>query len=106
MNPIMNQFELSGRARVRAMFAPRLKISLVEAGKVLGISYTRIYRREKQGKLDLRIRHDEYGKKFILVDDLAGYLFPEEQVSLPSPPPPDKKRAPGRPRKGTEGGGR
>ena len=106
-------YELSGRARIRAMVHPRQRVSLIEAGKILGISYPQLYRRIQQEKLDLRIRKDEFGRMFVTVDDLAAYLYPNEQSSPPPLPtsPPGSIKRPGRPRKsvtsdGGEGGAR
>ena len=107
MNTNTDLLELSGRARIRAMFHPRQKVGLIAAGKVLGISYPQLHRRIQQGKLTLRIRKDEFGQMFVIVDDLAAYLFPDEssQTPLPFSPSVSTKR-PGRPRKSTEGGAR
>ena len=105
MNSITSELlELSGRARIRAMFYPRQRVGLIEAGKVLGKSYPQLHRRIQQGKLALRVQKDEYGQMFVIVDDLAAYLYPDEQSrqpSLPSSSSVSPKR-PGRPRK--EGG--
>jgi len=100
MNTNTDLLELSGRARIRAMFHPRQRLGLIEAGKVLGKSYPQLHRRIQQGKLNLRIQKDEFGQMFVTVDALAAYLFPDDQSDpspLPSPPP--TKRKPGRPRK-------
>lgn len=112
MNSITSDLlELSGRARIRAMFWPRQRAGLIEAGKVIGISYPQLSRRIQQGKLALKVRKDEYEQMFVTIDDLAAYLYPDpdDQSSQPSLPPSPSvftKRGPGRPRKGTEGGGR
>ena len=112
--PLPEMFELSGRARIRAMFHPRQRVGLIAAGKVLGLSYPQLNRRIHQGKLDLRIHRDEYGQMYVLVDDLAAYLFPSDndssQFPLPSFPSVSTKR-PGRPRRsvisdGQKGGAR
>ncbi|WP_438356314.1 hypothetical protein [Leptospirillum ferriphilum] len=113
MNSTPELLELSGRARIRAMVHPRQRVGLIEAGKILGKSYPQLHRRIQQGKLSLRIRKDEFGQMFVTVDDLAAYLYPDEQSSqshLPSSPSVSPKR-PGRPRKtvtgdGQKGGGR
>ncbi len=114
MNSTPDLLELSGRARIRAMFHPRQRVGLIAAGKVLGISYCSLHRRIQQGKLALRVQRDEYDQMFVTVDDLAAYLYPNEQSSQPSlsrsekspsPHPPAKRRL-GRPRKFTEGGAR
>ena len=104
MNTNTDLLELSGRARIRAMFHPRQRVGLIEAGKVLGKSYPQIHRRIQQGKLNLRIQRDEYNQMFVSIDDLAAYLFPDEQTSHSSLLPPSpasstpQKRKPGRPR--------
>ena len=106
MNSTPDLLELSGPARIRAMFHPRQRVGLIAAGKVLGISYCQLHRRIQQGKLALRVQKDEYGQMFVTIDDLASYLFPDEQSSqspLPSSLSVSTKRH-GRPRK--EGGGR
>lgn len=104
MNSTPDLLELSGRARIRAMIHPRQRIGLIEAGKILGKSYPQIHRRIQQGKLGLRIQKDEYGQMFVTIDDLAAYLYPDDQSSQPPlPPSPSVSvKRPGRPRK--EGG--
>ncbi len=105
MNSITSDLlELSGRARIRAMFHPKQRVGLIAAGKVLGKSYPQLHRRIQQGKLSLRVQKDEFGQMFVAVDDLAAYLYPNEQSSQPSLPssPPVSPKRPGRPRK--EGG--
>ena len=100
-------FGFSGPARLRAQFFPRHKVGLSDVSKVIDLSVSRISRRRRAGTLSLKIQQDEYGKSFVLVDDLCEYLYP----SAPPPDPgslllaPAKKRGPGRPRK-SEGGGR
>ncbi len=107
MNSTPDLLELSGRARIRAMFHPRQRVGLIEAGKVLGKSYPQLHRRIQQGKLALRVQRDEFGQMFVAIDDLAAYLYPDEQSSQPSLPPAPSVSAKrlGRPRK-TEGGAR
>ena len=108
-----NLYELSGRARIRAMVHPRQRVGLIEAGKLIGLSYCQIHRRIQLGKLTLRVQKDEFNQMFVTVDDLAAYLYPDEQSSpphLPTSPPVSPKR-PGRPRKsatsdGPKGGAR
>ena len=104
MNSTPELLDLSGRARIRAMFHPRQRIGLITAGKVLGISYSQLYRRIQQGKLALRVQKDEFGQMYVTIDDLAAYLYPVEEnsPSLPekSPSPPPARKRPGRPRKG------
>lgn len=104
MNVNTDLLELSGRARIRAMVHPRQRVGLIEAGKILGKSYPQLHRRIQQGKLALRVQRDEFGQMFVAIDDLAAYLYPDEQSSqphLPSSASVSPKR-PGRPRK--EGG--
>ena len=90
--------ELTGRARIRAMFHPRQRIGLIAAGKAIGVSYSRLFRRLQEGKLDLKVRKDEYGQMYVTVEDLAAYLYPDEYESAQAPAP----KKVGRPRK--EGG--
>jgi hypothetical protein len=108
MNSTPELLDLSGPARIRAMFHPRQRIGLIDAGKLIGVSYSRLFRRIQEGKLDLKVRKDEYGQMFVTIDDLAAYLFPDDEPSQdchPSPSSVSTKR-PGRPRKSTERGGR
>ncbi len=98
MNSTLDCFELSGPARIRAMFHPKLKISLADAGRVLGLSYTRVFRRLQEGTLALSVQTDENGRRFIRVDDLCAYLYPES-IARPTVIPPATRRGPGRPRK-------
>ncbi|MHB1758355.1 MAG: hypothetical protein ACYCT9_12765 [Leptospirillum sp.] len=114
MNINTDLLELSGRARIRAMFHPRQKVGLIGAGKVIGTSYAQLHRRIKQGKLTLKIRKDEFGQMYVNVDDLASYLYPDEpkEGSKSSESPmTTPQRKPGRPRKtvtsdGQKGGAR
>ena len=106
-------YELSGRARIRAMVHPRQRVGLIEAGKLIGLSYCQLHRRIQQGKLTLRVQKDEFNQMFVNVDDLAAYLYPDEgSQSSDSPMPKTTKKAkPGQPRKavtsdGGEGGAR
>ena len=104
-------YELSGRARIRAMVHPRQRVGLIEAGKILGKSYPQLHRRIQQGKLNLRIQKDEFGQMFVTVDDLASYLYPDECSQPSETPNTTTKRQPGRPRKSvtsdvTKGGAR
>lgn len=99
MNTNTDLLELSGRARIRAMFHPRQKVGLIAAGKVIGTSYGQLHRRIQQGKLTLRIRKDEFGQMFVTVDDLAAYLYPDEDPQSSESPITTSKRKPGRPRK-------
>lgn len=92
---------LSGPQALREYFNPRQVLRLNETSQVLGMSYPHFYRRVQAGTLGLRIRKNEIGERFVLLDDLIAYLFPpEESTSSPTPP----KKNPGRPRK--EGGAR
>ena len=99
MNTNTNLLELSGRARVRAMLHPRQRAGLIEAGKIIGLSYPQLHRRHATGKLDLRIRKDEFGQMYVTVDDLAAYLYPDEDSQSPDSPMTTPQRKPGRPRK-------
>ncbi len=107
-----NLYELSGRARIRAMFHPRQRIGLIEAGKLIGLSYPQLHRRLQQGKLALQIQRDEFAHMFVTIDDLAAYLYPDhadDHACPVSSPPPLPKIKSGRPRKsitndGTKGG--
>ena len=102
MNSTPDLLELSGPARIRAMFHPRQRIGLIAAGKVLGISYPQLHRRIQQGKLALRVRKDEFGQMFVTVDDLVNYLYPpNDSESFPSHP---AKKKVGHPRNSTAGG--
>ena len=92
---------LSGPDALRAHFAPRQILRLNETSQVLGMSYPHFYRRVQAGTLDLRIRKNEVGERYVLLDDLISYLFPpEESTSSPMP----AKRKPGRPRTLTSDG--
>lgn len=100
---------LSGPDAFRAYFAPRQILRLNESAKCLGMSYSHFFRRVQAGTLDLRIRKNEVGERFVLLDDLINYLFPPEETPGSSPLP-AKKRKPGKPRKavisGPKGGAR
>ena len=103
MNSITSELlELSGSARIRALFHPRQRVGLIEAGKLIGLSYHQLHRRIQQGKLNLRIRRDEFAQMFVTIDDLAAYLYPDRDddhaCPVSSPPPPPKRKS-GRPRK-------
>ncbi len=90
---------LSGSAALRAYFAPRQILKLKETATILGLSYSHFYRRVQAGTLSLKIRRNEAGGQFVLLDDLIDYIYPPSEES-PSPHPPAKKRS-GRPRKST-----
>ena len=99
---------LSGPEALRAYFAPRQVLRLKEAALCLNYSYSHFFRRIQSGTLALKIRKNEVGERFVLLDDLIAYIFPPtEQANLPSTP--HKKAKAGRPRNalsGQEGGGR
>ena len=94
---------LSGPDALRAYFFPRQVLRLNESAECLGMSYSHFYRRVQAGTLDLRIRKNEVGERYVLLDDLISYIFPPSETDSSSPPS-AKKAKPGRPRKGTEGG--
>ena len=102
MNTNTDLLELSGRARIRAMIHPRQRVGLIEAGKVIGLSYAQLHRRLTTGKLDLKVRKDEFGQMYVNIDDLADYLYPDEGSQCSESPMTKAKRGPGRPR--NEGG--
>lgn len=93
---------LSGPDALRAYFAPRQILRLNESAECLGMSYSHFFRRVQAGTLGLKIRKNEVGERFVLLDDLIAYIFPPEETS--SSPLPAAKAKIGRPRKGTEGG--
>ncbi len=91
-----------GALLLAQQFHPRHKLSVPDVSPVLGLSRDGFYKRLRMGKLSLRIRQDECGKKFILLSDLIAYLFPEiseSMTALPSgmPEPLVEKRKRGRP---------
>lgn len=92
---------LSGPDALRAYFAPRQVLRLKEAALCLNYSYSHFFRRIQSGTLDLKIRKNEVGERFVLLDDLISYIYPPSEESPSSPLP--AKRKVGRPRK-TEGG--
>ena len=89
---------LSGPEALRAYFAPRQVLQLKESAECLGLSYSHFYRRVQAGTLNLRIRKNEIGERYVLLDDLIRYIFPPTEQDSSSPPP-ARKRGPGRPRK-------
>ena len=98
---------LSGPDALRAYFFPRQVLRLNESAECLGMSYSHFFRRVQAGTLDLKIRKNEVGERFVLLDDLISYIFPPSEPDSSSLPPAKKAKAkPGRPRKGTEGGAR
>lgn len=101
---------LSGPDYLRAHFAPRQVLRLKEAALVLDLSYPHFYRRIQAGTLALKIRKNEVGERFVLLEDLIAYLFPPSEFNLSPSAHPTPKRL-GRPRKSVtsdrwEGGGR
>lgn len=94
---------LSGVDFLRAYFAPRQRLRLKEAAGCIGLSFSQFFRREREGTLGLRIRKDEIGERYVLLNDLVSYLFPDEDSGHALMP---TKMRPGRPRKGTKGGAR
>ncbi len=95
---------LSGPDALRAYFAPRQVLRLKEAALCLNYSYSHFFRRIQSGTLDLKIRKNEVGERFVLLDDLIAYIFPPSETASSSPP--SAKKKPGRKRKSTEGVGR
>jgi predicted DNA-binding transcriptional regulator AlpA len=96
---------LSGPDALRAYFEPRQILQLKESASVVGLSYSRFYRRIQAGTLSLKIRKNEIGERFVLLDDLIDYLFGPTTDPASFPPPTGApKRKSGRPRK--DGGAR
>ena len=100
---------LSGPDFLRAYFGIRQRLHLKEAAQCIGQSYSYFFRGVQAGTLGLKIRKNEAGQRYVLLDDLITYIFPSEES--PSSPPPAKKAKPGRPRKnvtsdGQKGGAR
>lgn len=89
---------LSGADALRAFFGLRQVLRLNESAECLGLSYSHFFRRIQAGTLSLKIRTNEVGERFVLLDDLIAYIFPPTEEAS-STPPPAKKRGPGRPRK-------
>ena len=72
---------LSGPDAFRAYFAPRQILRLNETASCLGMSYSHFFRRVQAGSLALRIRKNEVGERYVLLDDLIAYIFsPEEST--------------------------
>ena len=88
---------LSGPDFLRAFFALRQILRLKEAAECLGMSYSHFFRRVQAGTLGLKIRKNEAGERYVLLDDLILYLYPPSDPALSSPPE-SQKRKPGRPR--------
>jgi hypothetical protein len=101
---------LSGPDVLREYFAPRQRLRLWEAAKCIDLSYSRFFRRIQAGTLNLRVRTDELGSRYVLLDDLISYIFFPADIHQPDTDPhslqPSKKRGPGRPRKCTGGPGK
>lgn len=103
---------LSGPQALREYFNPRQVLRLKEAALILNYSYSHFFRRVQAGTLSLRIRKNEAGERFVLLDDLIFYLFPASETDADSSfPTPARNRKPGRPRKtvtsdGQKGGAR
>ncbi len=95
---------LSGPDALRAFYLPRQVLRLKEAALCLNLSYSHFFRRIQAGTLGLKIRKNEVGERFVLLEDLILYLFPASGPDSASPAPPPAKKRPGRPRNGTEGG--
>ncbi len=104
MNYTSDLLELSGPARLRAMFFPKFKLKLSEVAPVLGLTYLQFYKRMKKGTISIHIKKENGGHPFVMVDDLIDYLYPADALSPSWRPEP--KKGPGRPRKSTEGGAR
>lgn len=75
-----------GALLLAQQFQPKYKLTIQDVCPVLGLSRDGFYKRLRMGKLSLKIRNDEYGKKFILLSDLIAYLFPEIADSLTAMP--------------------
>lgn len=93
---------LSGPDALRAYFAPRQRLRLKEAALCLNYSYSHFFRRVQAGTLNLQIRKNEVGERYVLIDDLVTYIYPPSEQATSSSPP--KKAKAGRPRKSTDGG--
>jgi hypothetical protein len=110
-NPVVSPefFNLSGPASIRQFFFPKQRLHITDVAPFIGICRARLYKRVKDGKLNLRIQHDESGLPFITLDDLVEYLYPSDPSLVPTPPPVHKnnfkKAGPGRPRKSVTNNG-
>lgn len=85
---------LSGPDALRAYFAPRQVLRLKEAALCLNLSYSHFFRRIQSGTIGLKIRKNEVGERYVLLDDLIAYIFPPSEPASSLP-----KRKSGRPRK-------
>jgi hypothetical protein len=94
MHYTQDQVDLSGPSRIRAMFSPAHRVSLHQAGKPIGLSYSRLYRRIKEGTINLKVQKDELGRMFISIEDLISYLYPPKDAPLSNddPTPPKKTK--------------
>ena len=92
MHYTQDQVDLSGPSRIRAMFSPAHRVSLHQAGKPIGLSYSRLYRRVKEGTISLKVQKDELGRMFISIEDLVSYLYPAKDAPLSSDDPPKKSK--------------
>ncbi len=88
---------LSGPDALRAYFAPRQVLRLKESAECLGMSYSHFFRRVQSGTLDLKIRKNEVGERFVLLDDLIQYLYPDDTSTEHQSEA--KRKKVGRPRK-------
>lgn len=106
MNDIKDLANLSfsGPNRIWAMFDPLHKVSLAKCAPVLGVSYSRLFRREKEGTLGLRVQKDELGRMFVAVQDLVEYLYPSN-TSDPISDTPSQRPAKTRKRQQTKSRG-
>ncbi len=90
-------YSLPGPSALRKYFFPRQRIKLAEAAKILGMSYVQLYRLDCVSQAPIPIRNEPGRERFVLLEDLICYLFPESSIPSQSIPLPPKKR--GRPRK-------
>ncbi len=89
-----------GALLLAQQFLPKHKLSIQAVCPVLDLSRDGFYKRLRNGKLDLKISKDEYGKQFVRLSDLIVYFYPEVSESLtamPSEPSREEKRKRGRP---------
>ncbi len=90
-----------GALLLAQQFFPKHRLSVPDVCPVLGLSRDGFYKRLRMGRLNLRIRQDECGKKWILLSDLISYLYPEVAVAMTALPseiiPSQEKKKRGRP---------
>ena len=90
-----------GALLLAQQFFPNHRLSVQDVCPVLGLSRDGFYKRLRMGRLNLKIGHDECGKKWILLSDLISYLYPEISESLTALPseiiPSQEKKKRGRP---------